>query len=53
MMVGIFGNTIEGVNRSRGEAAETVHHLFIAKLRGYIEPSVCGSFATGTRSVFA
>ena len=22
-------NKIEGVNRSRGEAAETIHHLFI------------------------
>ena len=29
-------NKIEGVNRSRGEALETVHHLFIAKLKGYI-----------------
>ncbi len=30
-------NKIEGVNRSRGEAAETVHHLFMAKLKGYID----------------
>ena len=29
-------NKIEGVNRSRGEAAETIHHLYIAKLKGYI-----------------
>jgi four helix bundle protein len=29
-------NKIEGVNRSRGEALETVHHLFIASLKGYI-----------------
>ena len=29
-------NKIEGVNRSRGEAAETIHHLFVAKLKGYI-----------------
>ena len=29
-------NKIEGVNRSRGEAAETVHHLFMAKLKGYL-----------------
>lgn len=29
-------NKVEGGNRSRGEAAETVHHLFIAKLKGYI-----------------
>ena len=28
-------NKIEGVNRSRGEAAETVHHLFVAHLKGY------------------
>jgi len=24
------------VNRSRGEAGETIHHLFMAKLKGYI-----------------
>jgi len=29
-------NKIEGVNRSRGEAGETVHHLFMAKLKEYI-----------------
>lgn len=29
-------NKIEGVNRARGEAFETVHHLFIAFLKGYI-----------------
>ncbi|MDJ0816602.1 MAG: four helix bundle protein [Desulfobacterales bacterium] len=29
-------NKIEGVNRSRDEAAETVHHLFMSKLKGYI-----------------
>ena len=28
-------NKIEGVNRSRGEAAETVHHLYMARLKGY------------------
>lgn len=28
-------NKIKGVNRSRGEAAETIHHLFIAKMKGY------------------
>ena len=28
-------NKIEGVNRSRGEAAETVHHLYIAHRKGY------------------
>jgi four helix bundle protein len=34
-------NKIEGINRSRGEAGESIHHLFIAKLKGYIEQSVC------------
>ena len=29
-------NKVEGVNRSRGEAAETVHHLFMARLKGHI-----------------
>jgi four helix bundle protein len=29
-------NKIEGVNRSRGEAGETMHHLFIAKLKEYV-----------------
>ena len=33
-------NKIEGVNRSRGEAAETIHHLFMAKLKGYITDKV-------------
>ena len=28
-------NKIEGVNRARGEAAETIHHFFMAKLKGY------------------
>ncbi len=28
-------NKIEGVNRSRGEAAETVHHLYMAHLKSY------------------
>lgn len=28
-------NKIEGVNRSRGEAAETVHHMYIAHIKGY------------------
>ena len=30
-------NKIEGVNRSRGEAGETIHHLFMARLKGYID----------------
>lgn len=29
-------NKIEGVNRSRGEAAETIHHLYMAQLKGYL-----------------
>ncbi len=29
-------NKIEGVNRSRGEAAESVHHLYIARLKKYV-----------------
>lgn len=29
-------NKIEGVNRARGEALETVHHLYIASLKGHI-----------------
>jgi four helix bundle protein len=28
-------NKIEGVNRARGEALETVHHLFVGMLKGY------------------
>jgi four helix bundle protein len=28
-------NKVEGVNRSRGEAAETIHHLYMAQLKGY------------------
>jgi len=37
-------NKIEGVNRSRGEAAETVHHLFMANLKGYITDSTYQDF---------
>jgi len=33
-------NKIEGVNCARGEAAETIHHLFMAKLKGYITEKV-------------
>ena len=32
-------NKIEGVNRARGEALETVHHLFIAMRKRYISQS--------------
>jgi len=37
-------NKIEGVNRSRGEAGETVHHLFMAKLKEYITEEVHQEF---------
>ena len=37
-------NKIEGVNRSRGEASETIHHLFIAKLNGYINEKTYREF---------
>jgi four helix bundle protein len=37
-------NKIEGVNRSRGEAAETIHHLCIAFLKGYELEEVYGRF---------
>lgn len=33
-------NKIEGVNRSRGEAAETIHHLYMAKLKGYLKDDI-------------
>lgn len=33
-------NKIEGVNRGRGEAGETIHHLFMAKLKGYINEEI-------------
>ena len=33
-------NKIEGVNRSRAEAGETIHHLFMAKLKEYISEEV-------------
>jgi len=34
MMIRYIRNKIEGVNRARGEAAETIDHLFMAKLKG-------------------
>ena len=37
-------NKIEGVNRARGEALETVHHLFIAHLKQYIDIETYSSF---------
>jgi four helix bundle protein len=29
-------NKIEGVNRSRGEALETIHHLYVGMRKGYV-----------------
>ena len=37
-------NKIEGVNRSRGEASETVHHLYMARLKKYIDEQSYESF---------
>jgi four helix bundle protein len=39
-------NKVEGVNRSRGEAAETIHHLFMARLKDYITEEQYLSFRT-------
>jgi len=38
-------NKIEGVNRARGEALETVHHLFIASVRKLIDETTYEHFA--------
>ena len=37
-------NKIEGVNRARGESAETLHHLYVAKLKEYIVNDVYVGF---------
>lgn len=37
-------NKIEGVNRARGEALETIHHLYIATLKGYLLDEQYSSF---------
>ncbi len=37
-------NKVEGVNRSRGEAGETIHHLFMAKLKGYVPGDVYAAY---------
>jgi len=39
-MIRYIRNKVQGVNRARGEAAETIHHLFMAKLKGYITEKV-------------
>jgi len=33
-------NKIEGVNRARGETLETVHHLYMARLKGYVSDEI-------------
>jgi four helix bundle protein len=37
-------NKMEGVNRARGEALETIHHLYIAKLKSYIDNEIYNGF---------
>ena len=37
-------NKIEGVNRARGEASETTHHLYVAKLKQYISDQTYESY---------
>jgi len=37
-------NKIEGVNRSRGEALEAVHHLYVAARKNYIERKAYESY---------
>jgi four helix bundle protein len=37
-------NKIEGVNRARGEALETVHHLFMALRKKYIPQAVFDTY---------
>jgi four helix bundle protein len=32
-------NKVEGVNRSRGETGETIHHLFMAREKKYVDDS--------------
>ena len=39
-------NKIEGINRARGEAAETIHHLYIAKLKQYIDDQTHNTYRT-------
>jgi four helix bundle protein len=37
-------NKIEGVNRARGEALETVHHLYVGMLKGYATEESYGTY---------
>jgi four helix bundle protein len=43
-------NKIEGVNRSRGEALETVHHLYIALRKTYIARECSSRIVNATKS---
>ena len=36
MLIGTCGIKMEGVNRARGEALETVHHLYVAHRKKYL-----------------
>ena len=40
-------NKIEGLNPSRGEAAEIIHHLFMAKLKGCLANEVYKDYRAG------
>lgn len=37
-------NKIEGINRARGEAGETIHHLFIARKKKYLGDETYSAF---------
>jgi four helix bundle protein len=43
-------NKIEGVNRSRGEVGETVHHLYMALLKKYPSEKTFQGYRDRTRS---
>jgi hypothetical protein len=40
MMIRYIRNKIQDVNRAKGETSETIHHLFMAKIKGYITEKV-------------
>jgi len=42
-------NKIEGVNRARGEAGETIHHLFMAHKKRYIDSKIFNDFRDSYR----
>ena len=39
-------NRVEGINRARGEALETLHHLYVAQLKGYLSDDEFNLFAS-------